>query len=85
MKKIIVFGATGNIGAYFIDYCKSRLQDEYEIIAVGRKYTDYFEKNEIKYLQVDICNDSDFHKLPKKDVHAIVNLTGILPAYLKDL
>ena len=62
MKKIIVFGATGNIGAYFIDYCKSRLQDEYEIIAVGRKYTDYFEKNEIKYLQVDICNDSDFHK-----------------------
>ena len=83
MKKIIVFGATGNIGAYFIDYCKTRLQDEYEIIAVGRKYTDYFEKNEIKYLQVDICNDSDFHKLPTKDVYAIVNLTGILPAYLQ--
>ena len=33
MKKIIVFGATGNIGAYFIDYCKTRFQDEYEIIA----------------------------------------------------
>ena len=47
MKKIIVFGATGNIGAYFIDYCKTRLQDEYEIIAVGRKYTDYLIKQQM--------------------------------------
>ena len=54
MKKIIVFGATGNIGAYFIDYCKTRLQDEYEIIEVGKKYKDYFEKIEIKYLEVDL-------------------------------
>ena len=43
MKKIIIFGATGNIGAYFTDYCKEHLDEkEYEVIAVGRKRTEFF-------------------------------------------
>lgn len=84
MKKIIIFGATGNIGAYFVDYCKKELEDsKYEIIAVGRKKTDFFGKRDIKYVNVDICKDSDFQKLPTEDVYAVVNLAGILPAYLK--
>ena len=34
MKKIVLFGATGNIGAYFTDYCKKHLDAEkYEVIA----------------------------------------------------
>ena len=44
MKKIIVFGATGNIGAYFTSYCKENLDaEQYEVIAVGRRKTDFFE------------------------------------------
>ena len=84
MRKIVVFGATGNIGAYFIDYCKNRLEEnKYQIIAVGRKKTDYFQKNDIEYANVDVCNDSDFQRLPTGDIYAVVNLAGILPAYLK--
>ena len=46
MKKIIVFGATGNIGAYLVDYLNSKLNRiEYKVIAVGRKKTNFFEKN----------------------------------------
>lgn len=85
MKKIIVFGATGNIGVYFVDYCKQNLnKNEYEVIAVGRKKTDFFEKNGIKYINVDLCNSEDFSKLPTEDVYAVVNLAGLLPAYLKE-
>lgn len=84
MKKVVIFGATGNIGAYFTDYCKSEFDDtDYEIIAVGRKQTKYYEENGIEYINVDIRHDDDFRKLPPNDVYAVVNLTGILPAYLK--
>lgn len=84
MKKIIVFGATGNIGAYFVDYCKEYLDKKYEVIAVGRKNTDFFKKNGIRYIQVDICKREDFEKLPQDDVYAVVNVAGLLPAYSKE-
>lgn len=85
MKKIIIFGATGNIGAYFTDYCKAHLDErEYEIIAVGRRKTDYFQNKGIAYINVDICKDEDFSQLPQEDIYAIVNATGLLPAYLKE-
>lgn len=84
MKKIIIFGATGNIGAYFTDYCQKNLDlSIYELIAVGRKKTDFFEKMGITYLNVDVCNEHEFEKLPNHDVYAIVNLAGLLPAYLR--
>lgn len=84
MKKIIVFGATGNIGAYFVDYCKKNFNSTCEVIAVGRKKTDFFEKQGIRYVQVDLTKAEDFDKLPQDDVYAVVNLAGVLPAYLEE-
>lgn len=85
MKKIVLFGATGNTGMYFADYCKEHLNgNEYELIAVGRKKTNWFSENGIKYIQVDVSKEEDFEKLPTDDVYAVVNLAGILPAYLKE-
>ena len=84
MKKIVVFGATGNVGAYFVDYCKKHIDEsKYEVIAVGRKNTKYYEHNGIDYYQVDICKPEDFDKLPTDNVYAVVNFAGLLPAYLK--
>lgn len=82
MKKIIVFGATGYIGAYLVDYLKRNLLEGYEVIAVGRKNLSFFSDAGIKTVKVDICNDSDFDNLPTNDIYAIINLTGLLPAYL---
>ena len=85
MKKIIVFGATGNIGAYLVDYLNSKLNsNEYKVIAVGRKKTSFFEKIGVQYLRVDVNKSEDFEILPTDDVFAIVNLAGLLPAYLKE-
>lgn len=85
MKKIVIFGATGNIGIYLTDYCKQHLDtDEYEVVAVGRRDTPIFDTMGVKYIKADITNDSDFDRLPVDDIYAVVNAAGILPAYFKD-
>lgn len=85
MKKIVIFGATGNIGAYFTDYCKTHLESsDYEVVAVGRKKTSFFKEQNISYIQLDLCNSADFDKLPLEDIYAVVNLAGLLPAYVKE-
>lgn len=85
MKKIVVFGATGNIGAYLVDYLKQNLDSErYEVIAVGRKKTGYYVKCGIEYINVDLCVEKDFEKLPTQDIYAVINVAGLLPAYLKE-
>ncbi len=85
MKKIVIFGATGSTGVYFADYCRDNIDSsQYEIVAVGRKSPEFFIENGIECIRVDIRSDEDFAKLPQSDVHAVVNMTGLLPAYMKD-
>lgn len=85
MKKILIFGATGNIGAYLVDYLHSYLDDkEYEVIAIGRKKTSFYFDRGIEYLNIDVTRVADFEKLPTDNIYAIINLTGLLPAYLKE-
>lgn len=83
-KKIIIFGATGNTGAYLTEYCFNNLnKDEFEIIAVGRKKTEFFKKNKLRYYNVDITVKDDFNKLPEDNIYAVINLAAILPAYME--
>lgn len=84
MKKVLVFGATGHLGAYTIDYLKENLNSkEYELIAIGRKQTNYFEKQGIEYIQVDVTDKSAFTALPTNNVYAVVSLVGIMPAAME--
>ena len=84
MKQIIIFGATGNTGAYLTDYCQRHFfnKGEYQVIAVGRKKTAFFAARGIRYEQVDIRNKDAFGVLPTRNVYAVVNMAGVLPAYL---
>lgn len=84
MKKILVFGATGHLGAYTVDYLREKLNfDNYELIAIGRKQTDFFEKQGIKYAQVDVTDKRAFEKLPQKNVYAVVCFVGMMPAAME--
>ena len=43
MKKIITFGASGNVGSYFTKYAAEFFKDsDFEIIASGRRKTNVF-------------------------------------------
>jgi len=82
-KKIIVFGATGDTGSYFIDYLTNDIKTEqFEIIASGSRDTDQFDKIGIQYIKLDITKKSDYNKLPK-DVFAVVHLAGYMPARME--
>jgi UDP-glucose 4-epimerase len=82
MKKILIFGATGNTGAYLLDYyLKNLTKSEFEVIAIGRKDTDYFEKNQISYIKMDISQEADFDKLPKENVYAVIHTAAKLPTH----
>lgn len=83
-KKIIVFGSAGNIGMYFIDHLLNNLDlNEYEIIAAGTRPKYPYKFYNGKYIQINILEEKDFDKLPDKNVYAIVDFAGVLPAYLE--
>ncbi|MFR3567542.1 MAG: NAD-dependent epimerase/dehydratase family protein [Paraclostridium sordellii] len=84
-KKIIIFGATGNVGSYLTKYCAEYFnKEEYEIIASGRRDVNVFEDLGIKYVQVDITKEDDFDRLPKENVHAVMLLAAKIPSYMDD-
>ena len=81
MKKIVVFGATGNLGA---NICL-HLKDKYEVIAVGHRKNDngFFADYGMDYYSVDISKKEDFKRLPQNDIFAVLNFAGSLPASMK--
>lgn len=85
MKKILIFGATGNVGSYLTKYAKEYFNEhEYEIIAIGRRKTTFFEKMGIKYYSVDISKKEDFEKLPKEEIYAVLLLAAEIPSYMSN-
>ncbi len=83
MKKIIIFGATGNVGSYLVEYCLQYFdQSVYEIVASGRRKTDFFTKRGIEYYAVDIVKEDEFEKLPTEDVYAVLLLAAQIPSYM---
>ena len=83
MKRIIIFGATGNVGSYLLKYALDYFKNsEYEIIASGRRNTDFFSKRNITYYSVDISKSEDFEVLPKDNVYAVIYLAADIPAYM---
>ena len=83
MKRVIVFGATGNVGSYVWKYANEFFDaNEYEVIASGRRKTDFFEKRGYKYYSVDLSKKEDFEQLPKDDVYAVIYLAAQIPSYM---
>ena len=84
MKKIVLFGATGNVGSYVLKYALEYFPvQEYEIIASGRRKTDFFTKRGIQYYSVDITKKDDFKVLPQEDVFAVIYLAAQIPSYME--
>ena len=85
MKKIIIFGATGNVGSYLVKYASEVFDaGEYEIIATGRRITNVFDQFGVKYFDVDITNPTDFAKLPNTNVHSVIMLAAVIPSYMSE-
>src|SRR5699024_5801750 len=80
----MIFGATGHLGAYTLDYLKEKFDDtKYELIAIGRKQTNFFKKQGIEYYQVDVTDKNTFKNLPRKNIYAVICFVGIMPAAME--
>ena len=79
MKKIIVFGATGNLGAYIATHMK---QQGYDVVAVGGRKNDnnFFADHSMRYYSVDIRDPKAFEVLPKEDYYAVAHFASALPS-----
>ena len=84
-KKIIIFGATGNVGSYLTLYALNFFnKDEYEVIASGRRKTDFWTKQGVPYYSVDVTKEEDFQQLPTENVHAVMLLAAQIPSYMDE-
>lgn len=59
MKRVVVFGATGNLGAYIALHLK---EEGYDVIAVGGRKDDhgFFASKGMRYFSVDIRRPEAF-------------------------
>lgn len=78
-QTVVVFGATGNIGANVALHLK---EHGYQVVAVGKRKSDngFFAAHGITYHSMDICNVADYVQLPKENVCAVANFAGELPS-----
>ena len=81
MGKIILFGATGLVGAYTAIHLK---ENGYDVVAVGHRKSDngFFKENGIDYFSLDIRNRNDFNKLPLSNVDSVIHFAGAMPAHM---
>jgi len=80
MKKILILGATGNVGSNVAVYL---MECGYNVVAVGRRTSDggFFASKGICYIGgVANENINDFENLPT-DIDAVINLAGAMPAH----
>lgn len=83
MKVIVVFGASGDIGRYYIKYlCEHLNLNEFSIIATGTKEVTMFASYPVEYIKIDITNKGEFEKLPK-NIYAVVDFAGMMPARME--
>lgn len=78
-RKVLVLGATGNLGAYSVIALKDA---GYDVIATGKRKSDneFFKDLGVPYYSVDITEKSDFECLKNKKIDIVADFAGQLPS-----
>ena len=66
MKKIIVFGASGDTGQYFVKYfLEHYIGEEYQIVATGTRETHYLKNMKFRIIELISQRKRIFLNCPK--------------------
>ncbi len=78
-KKVLVLGATGNLGAYSAVALKNA---GFDVIAAGRRESDnqFFKEQGIEYISLDITKAEEFDCLLDKGIDIVADFAGELPS-----
>lgn len=79
---VLIIGATGFIGMYTTE---AFLKTGKRVLCTGRneQLGKKLEDMGAEFLRLDITNESDFKKLPGKEIEGVILLAGLLPANAK--
>ena len=82
-KSIMIFGVSGNVGEYLVDYLSKTEEvksGKFEIIGVDIRFSKYV-KEHVKTYEVNINNkESLYSAIDEEDIYAIIDLVGPMPA-----
>lgn len=80
MKNVVIFGATGGIGAYTAVHLIET--GKYNVIAVGNRKSDngFFSEMGSTYYSINVSDYSQFNLLPTQNIDTVINFAGILPS-----
>ncbi len=81
-KRVVVFGATGTLGAPISLHLKSL---GYDVTAVGQRRSDngFFASKGMEYISLDVADRSAFDRLPQENIYAVLHFAGALPASME--
>lgn len=79
MSKVLVLGATGNLGAYSALALK---EAGFDVVACGKRLSDnnFYEDRGIPYYSVDITDAEEFKKLEGLGIDIVADFAGELPS-----
>ncbi|MBQ0088278.1 MAG: NAD(P)-dependent oxidoreductase [Prevotellaceae bacterium] len=82
-KVVIVFGATGGVGA---NAAMDLYKHGFSVVAVGHRLSDngFFAQYGIPYFSVDIAQPEAYDVLPQSNVWGVVNMAGAMPASMNE-
>lgn len=82
MQTVLIFGATGTIGAYAALHLKEL---GYRVLASGLRETDngFFAEHDIPYYSVDIRKIEDFAALEEISPDAVLFCAAVMPAVMR--
>ncbi len=83
MVTILVFGASGFIGTYLIDYLVS---EGFNVIAtdIDPSSKPFYDNNRVLFYSIDITNKNDFLLLSNVSVDIVVHLAACQPANISE-
>lgn len=82
-KTIVVFGATGGVGANAV---MDLYEHGFQVIAVGHRPSDngFFQQYGIPYFSIDIAIPEAYNMLPQSNIWGVVNMAGAMPASMSE-
>ena len=82
MGKILVLGACGNVGQYLCEYLIGKRGKE-NVIAADIYQSDPIKYLDLQFYKVDINSKESIDNLPHKDIDAVIDLVGPMPARME--
>lgn len=82
MKRVLIIGVTGSVGAYLAVHLS---KNGYAVTGIGSRSSDngFFDEIGVKYISLDITKEENFAKLDGLAFDTVIHLAGAMPSKME--